>query len=113
MKPSKWFSTKIRFVFATKRNGWLDYSDSLFMLKAVDFKSAFECALAIGRKREESFINDAGDTVVVQLKEVLTLDMVRAASLDGAEIFHESMDIPKADLGAKLKPEESQPRQTI
>lgn len=116
MSSLLWFSAKVRLVALTERQGGLHYADSVFVFRAKDYRNAFERALELGRAQEESYENEEGDKVYWRLKEVLTLDQVKARSLDGAEVLYESHDVPEHERitsRTRLNPEESKPRETF
>jgi len=114
MNTETWFSSRVRLIVATTREGWLHFADSVFVFRARNFDHAFERALQLGRLQEESYLNDAGDTVSWTLKEVLTLDHVSAADVDGAEVHYESVDLPQGTAQqSAFRPEDSKPRQTL
>ena len=112
----QWFSARVRLVVMTDRDGWLHYADSVVLVRADDFPSACARAIEAGKLMEESFLNEAGARVSWRLKEVLTLDRIKASNLDGAEVFFETVDVPDSEKGtpdAQLRPEHSEPRETF
>jgi len=94
--------------------GAVDSWDEIFAFRAADCSAAFERALAIGRNREESFVNEEGDRVVWRFAEVVTLDELRTDDLDGAEVYCAVLGAPSGDVpfNAVFRPDESEPGMT-
>lgn len=116
MRERSWFSSKVRLVVITGAAGGLHYADSVFVFRAEGFEDAFGRALALGRKAEESYRNEAGDTVAWRLKEVLTLDAIKDEDLDGAEVAYQALDIAPGQvyaLDTAFEPEKSEPVETF
>jgi hypothetical protein len=96
--------------------GGYSYMDSVILFQSTDFDSAFTKALQLGRKREESYLNDENHQVVWKLKEIISLDIIDFNSLDGVEVYSETVDLDPGELipfNAEFRPEQSQPTQTI
>jgi hypothetical protein len=115
MTGETWFSTRLRFAIIIETQGLVRYSDSGFLLRAVDFESAFQRALEIGHKNQRQYANADSQRVVWKFAEVLALDIIRAESLDGAEIYSEPVAgvEPAWTVDQAFNPEASRPTQTI
>lgn len=116
MAERPWFSSRVRLVVITGAEGGLHYADSVFVFRAEDYRHAFRRALDLGRRAEESYKNEAGDSVAWRLKEVLTLDLIRDENLDGVEVAYQSSDIPPGEvftLATVFEPEKSEPVETF
>jgi hypothetical protein len=114
MSQSHWYSAKLKFVAIVGPDGGDLVSESVYLLQAGDFGDALNRALMIGKKAERTYKNDQGKLVSWTLMEVITLDIIQAPDLDGAEVYcdlaRHSYKIP---VGTRFAPEESKPRQTI
>ncbi len=115
MTNETWFSSKLRLGVIIEGLGLVHYSDSLYLFKASDFEAAFKKALEIGRRNEQSYGNGDSQRVVWKLAEVVSLDIMRAESLEAAEIYSESVSGSDATLGIDhtFHPEQSSPNQTV
>src|ERR1700730_13328226 len=114
MTAEDWFSTKIRLACFTEPVGATRYMDSVYIFRSLDFDSAFEKALSIGKKQERSYMNAENHMVFWRLKEIVSLDIVGSEPLDGAEVYSKLGNLEQAlPFDAELHPEESKPIQTI
>ena len=89
--------------------------ESTVLLRAGDFDCAFERALEIGRGRENEYQNGFGKRVRWVFTDVLSLDIVHAESLDGAEVHSNLTERDPADpmsIDQEFSPELSSPSQT-
>jgi hypothetical protein len=96
--------------------GLYRYMDSLVVFVSADFESAFEAALQLGRRLEREFLNENGQRVRYRLKQIISLDLIRADSLDGAEVYSEPVWLQPEDaepFDTSFEPEASEPTQTI
>jgi hypothetical protein len=111
-----WFSAQLRFVSLVEKRGGNMIDDSIVVFRATSFYTAFRHALKIGKAREHEYLNVYGKQVRWKLQEIVTLDIIREKSIDGAEVWSR-LDILKGknvvSLDAKLEPEKSQPAQTF
>jgi hypothetical protein len=106
----------VRLVCLIEGKGASRYQDSVFLIRASEFRTAFERALEIGRSHEEVYRNPDGQRVAWHLKEIMSLDVIRAPDLDGAEVYSEPIDLPTGEVapfGTEYAPETSEPTQTI
>ena len=115
MSTQRWFSARIRLVSLVEPGGGSLYMDSVILFRAVDFPDAQERAVAIGRAREESYVNADGNRVHWKLVEVISLDVVGPEIADGAEVYSEFTEVePGAvPMDAEFTPEASTPTQSI
>lgn len=91
-----WFSTRLRFVLLVETEGATMYSDSVYIFQVNNdgdntdlWSEALRYALRLGSQHEEEYLNAENHRVSLRLKEVATLDMIQASSLDGAEVYSE------------------------
>jgi hypothetical protein len=90
--------------------------DSVHVFQSVDFQTAFNKALEIGKCQERSYVNAEKKKVVWQLGAILSLDMLMAESLDGVEVYSEPVALAPGEsfpFDATFHPEQSEPTQTI
>ncbi len=89
--------------------------DCVHVFRAGDWDAAFRRALELGRLHEEEYQNEAGEAVRWVLAEVISLDRVRSASLDGAEVYSEITEVEPSGSNRPtlVSPELSEPTQTI
>ncbi|MEC7523183.1 MAG: DUF4288 domain-containing protein [Myxococcota bacterium] len=116
MTERTWFSSTVRRVCLVEGEGCVMANDSVLLFRASDFDEAFRRAVELGRALEEEYRNLAGQLVRWRLKEVLSLDSIRAESLDGAEVHSsfEEFDPPhKLEMDEVFTPECSEPHQTF
>lgn len=112
----EWFSTKVRLVCLVEDTGALHYMDSVYIFRAEDFSTAFQRALELGRNQEEEYVNTDDKRVIWKFKEVISLDIIRKETLDGAEVYSEPGNLSSDEIFAfdvEFHPEQSQPTQTI
>lgn len=112
-----WFSAKVRLVCFVESAGARYYMDVIHVFRAVDWQDAMQRAIALGRDHEQTYTNADGHKVSWRLKEVLTLDMLLAPVLDGAEVNSALLEIPPGEAESlvedSLRPQDSQPTQTL
>ena len=116
MSRSSWFSARVRLVLLIEGAGARGYADSVFVFRAADFDDAFQRALALGRKQEQEYVGGEGKRVRRRLKEVISLDILRADDLDGAEVYSEPVDLAAGEASnfdQVFTPEASKPTQTV
>lgn len=106
-----WFSATLRLLVVVGGRP-SSRADFVVIFQAIDWETALERALELGRAREEGYLNDAGQEVRWVLKEIVTLDQL-AENLDGAEVLYQSADVPPENSGRDLRPEDSRPAQTL
>ncbi len=112
-----WFSARVRMACVVENSRWANrYWDSIFVFRAIDFRDARRRAIQLAREEEEEYLNPEHNCVRWRLKELLTLDIIRKQTIDGAEVFCESLEIPEdedIDFDTVFHPEQSEPVQTI
>jgi hypothetical protein len=114
MSNLQWYSANLKFVVMVGPDGGDLISESVYLLKAEDFRDAFNRALMSGRKEECEYRNDQGQLVSWVLMEIIYLDIIQAPDLDGAEVSCELTRQPhKIPVGTRFTPEDSKPSQTI
>jgi hypothetical protein len=90
--------------------------DNVYVFEAHEFDDAFQRALQIGRAAEEEFVNADKHRVRWRLKEVVSLDLIRSSSLDGAEVYSDPVELQPGttyEFDTVFHPEQSSPTQTI
>lgn len=81
------------------------------MFRAAGWEQAFRRALELGRSHERDYGD--GDRVRWRLDRILTLDMIGAPDLDGAEVFSALSDVSGGPgFDTVFEPERHQPGQT-
>lgn len=116
MNVNRWFSAKLRFAVFI---GSLDCDlmhESVCLMQASDFNEAHAKAILIGRHSEKRYLNGEGKEVAWNFAEVISLDIIGADTLDGAEVYSETIHLKEGDKvpsGKVFSPEASQPIQTI
>jgi len=115
MSEMQWFSTRIRLACIIEQKGLQRFMDSIYVFRSTDFDDAFRRAIDIGRSQEKSYLNDANEPVEWRLKEIISLDLIRPQSLDGAEVYSEPVEPATSDLliDNAFHPEDSNPTQTL
>lgn len=112
----QWFSSRLRLVCVIEGSGATRYQDSVHLFRAGDFEEAFQRALDLGRACEESYLNPDKKRVRWRLKEIVSLDIITADQLDGAEVYSEPVPLEEGveiPFDATFTPETSRPTQTI
>ncbi len=115
-QATRWFSAKVRLVCLMELAGALRYMDSVYVFRSVDFQAAFTKALELGKCQEKSYRNAEKKKVVWQLVAIVSLDMIMAESLDGAEVYSEPIALAPGEsfpFDVAFHPEQSEPTQTI
>lgn len=115
MSEMQWFSTRIRLACVIEPKGVQRFMDSIYVFRSTDFDDAFRKALDIGRSQEKNYLNDADELVEWRLKEIISLDLIRSQSLDGAEVYSEPVEPAASDFPSDnvFHPEDSHPTQTL
>lgn len=115
MSEMQWFSTRIRLACIVEPKGLRRFMDSIYVFRSTNFDDAFRRAIDIGRSQEKSYLNDADELVEWKLKEIISLDLIRPQSLDGAEVYSEPVEPAANDflIDNVLHPEDSNPTQTL
>jgi hypothetical protein len=115
MDSQNWYSAKLRFVVLLETTGAEDGEDSIYLLRSDSFEGAFARALEIGRKAEHEYLGGTGEQVRWRFKEIVTLDVLQAADLDGVEVHSELTplgDDEHYDFDHVFEPEASRPHHT-
>jgi hypothetical protein len=81
-----WYAAKLRFIILLETTGSEDAIDSIYLLRSNSFEAAFARALEIGRAAETEHLGGTGERVRWRLKEIVTLDALQAADVDGVEV---------------------------
>jgi hypothetical protein len=116
MRKRGWYSAKLRFATMIAGKGHNHLTDSVYLFRATSFDTAFKRALAIGRKAETRYKNDFSETVARKLMAIVTLDVIQARDLDGAEISSDPIFLrgsQRLPAGTRFSPEKSKPTQSI
>ena len=111
-----WFSARVRLVCLIENEGATRYMDNVYVFLGRDFDGAMQRAIDLGRSEEEEYMNKYGERVRWRLKEVISLDMIRSESLDGAEVYSEPVDLEPGEIipfDQTFNPEDLEPTQTI
>jgi len=115
MDHQNWYAAKLRFIVLLEKTGSEHVEDSLFLLRSDSFEAAFARALEIGRVAEREYVGGTGERVRWRLKEIVTLDVLQAAELDGVEVhsqFTPLTDDERYGFDHVFQPESSKPGQT-
>ena len=110
-----WYSARVRTVCFIEGTGSVDEELCVHVFRAADRDGAFERALEIGRADHTiSYLNGEGERVEWRFAEVLTLDDLGDAELDGREVH--SLLRSEVDevlpFDTVLRPEDSEPGET-
>jgi|ERR1051326_862572 len=90
MNTQSWYAAKLRFVVLLETTGSENASDSVFLLRSDSFESAFTRALELGRAEETEYVGGTGERVRWRLKEIVSLDVLKATELDGSRFIPSS-----------------------
>ena len=114
MSKQHWFSATLRFYTVVADVGKIGGEDSVFLVRAEDFKAAFRKFLAVGKKTEKSYKNAFGKEVRVRFVEIVTIDQIDEDDLDGAEVISLSIsdEDPAITFSSPLDPDKSRPTHT-
>ena len=115
-QDTRWFSAKVRLVCLIEPTGAVRYMDAVYVFRSVDFQTAFKRALELGKSQERAYLNVDKKKVVWKLAEIVSLDMIEAASLDGTEVYSEPVDLAPGEtfpMDTTFHPEHSEPTQTL
>ena len=116
MSEQGWFSSKVRLVVLAEGGGAVRYADSVYLFRAADYDAALQRALVLGRGQEQEYVGGEGKRIRWRLKEIVSLDAIDAADLDGVELYAEPVALTAGEsygFDAAFTPETSQPTQTI
>jgi hypothetical protein len=111
-----WYSAKLRFVVLLEAAGAERLYESVIIFRARGFDDAHARAVGSGRGMEKDYAGGTGERVRWRLVEIVTLDVVQADSLDGAEIHCISLPLTEGEsfgFDQIFEPEKSKPHQTI
>jgi hypothetical protein len=111
--PLDWFSARLKILIFIEGEGAIDTNLVVHVFRAVDFDDAMRRALDLGAMHTTSYKNTSGETVEWRFAEVLTLDNLGNADLDGREVH--SLFTDEADplpFETSLSPEDSDPGAT-
>lgn len=86
MSDENWYSATLRFFTIVSSDGKLKEEDSVYLLRAPDFRDAFVKFLELGRKNETTYKNHLNEEIRHRFVEITTLDIIRSDDLDGAEV---------------------------
>lgn len=106
----------LRFVCLVEPDGATLYQESLYTFRAEDFENAFRRVIEIGKSKEREYYNAEHQRVVWRFKEIVTIDIMSADTLDGAEVYSKFVDLVPGEaipFDAEFHPEQSKPTQTI
>src|SRR5579884_2584074 len=115
MADSAWYVAKLRFLVLLESMGSEQAEESIFLFRSGDFAAAFARALELGRAAETQYVGGTGELVRWRLKEVLTLDALQAAELDGVAVYSELTSVRDDErfrFDHVFEPEASQPQRT-
>lgn len=115
MDSQNWYSAKLRFVVLLVTTGAQDGENSIYLLRSDSFVGAYARALEIGRQAEHEYVGGTGELVRWRFKEIVTLDVLQAADLDGVEVHSEFTPLGDDEHYAfdhVFQPEASQPHHT-
>jgi hypothetical protein len=116
MSRRGWYSAKLRFAIMIAGKGSNHLTDSVYLFRAASFDAAFKRALAIGRKAETRYKNAYGESVAWKLMEIVTLDVIQARDLDGAQVCSDAIFLrgrKRMPARTRFAPERSRPAQSI
>jgi hypothetical protein len=116
MDKPEWYSAKLRFAVMVETKGADLLYDCVFLFRAADFDMAFERAIKIGETQETEYRNGDAKRVNWKFSEIISLDVILAADLDGAEICADPVFLSKEEtipFETKFDPRLSKPTQTI
>ena len=93
-----WFSARLRTVCFIEGEGAVDTELCVHIFRAQDRETAFRRAIGISNGHNQRFNNDDGAAVEWRFAEILTLDFLGDADLDGREVHSlltgEAEDLP-------------------
>lgn len=115
MTIENWYSATLRFYLVNRVGGKMRAEDSIFLVKADGFETAFQAFLEVGRQHETTYKNHLDEEIRKRFAAVTTLDVVRAESLHGVEICSTPIfeADPNINFDTPLDPRDSKPTQTI
>jgi hypothetical protein len=103
----------MRLVILVEGEGATSQDEVVHVFRADDWDVAFQRALALGRSHECDYKNGCEQRVRWRLDRILTLDMIRASDLDGAEVFSALSDVSGGPgFDTAFDPERHRPAQT-
>jgi hypothetical protein len=109
----QWFAASMRLVVLVEGEGQTKEDEVAHVFRADGWELAFERALALGRGHETEYVNDDGVGVRWRLERVLTLDELRVADLDGAEVYSALREVESdTPFDTTFSPAEHRPDQS-
>jgi hypothetical protein len=112
---SAWYAAKLRFVVLMEKSGAEHAEDTIHLFRCDSFETALARAIELGRAAETEYLGGTGKRVRWRLKEILTLDVLQAANLDGIEVHSQLTPLAgdeHYDFDHVFQPEASQPGHT-
>jgi hypothetical protein len=113
---SDWYSAKLRILVQVEGTGTTQAAESVHVFRSSGWDAAMKRALELGQTHEREYRNVDGVRVCWRFHSVVTLDVIDASDLDGAEVhavFSDLTDELSMPFGATMTPEKSQPGQSI
>lgn len=108
-----WFSLKIRWACMIEGFGCNLFNDCIFLVREVDFDTALQRAIVIGRSQEHEYLNGEGERVLWPFVEVLAVTQLGAGELGAVvDVYTEEVPLRDADrvpFGTTFHPERSEP----
>lgn len=86
MSDLNWYSATLRFYRVTAEMGRVGGEDTVYLFRARGFDDAVKRFLALGRRKEHSYLNSHNHELRVRFVGLVTVDIIKANNLDGAEI---------------------------
>jgi hypothetical protein len=87
----------------------------VYVFRAQEFPDAFERALDLGRRHEETYTGGFGEEVRVRLHSIETLDRLGSEIQDEREVYSEPTELPPGmtlAFDAEFHPESIEPTET-
>ena len=115
-QTTEWYSAKLRILVLVEGTGATQVAESVHVFRSNDWDVAMHRAIQLGKSHEKEYRNADGARVRWGFHSVMTLDVINADDLDGAEVhalFSDVTDDLRLPFGVVLKPETSQPGQSI
>lgn len=86
MSNLSWYSATLRFYRVTAEMGRVGGEDAVYLFRARSFDDAVKRFLALGRRKEHSYVNGLGHQLRVRFVGLVTVDFIEGNNLDGVEI---------------------------
>lgn len=86
MSDLSWYSATLRFYSVTAEMGRVGGEDVVYLFRASSYEHAVKKFLALGRRKEHSYINFHGHELRVRFVGLVTVDSLEGENLDGVEI---------------------------